>query len=75
MNKTQWISCKHFLPAKDGKYLVTTVNGAVRIDRFSHGEWGACMPHAKNKGVYRPHLAWSYLPRPARFDEKGNLIG
>lgn len=60
----KWIPCDKFLPDRNGKYLVTTVNGAVRIDRFVDGQWGACMPHAKNKGRYRPHLAWTYMPKP-----------
>lgn len=62
--KDQWIPCDKFVPDREGKYLVTTVNGAVRIDRWSDGAWGACMPHVKNKGRYRPHVAWQYLPKP-----------
>lgn len=72
--RNQWIPCDRFLPDRDGKYLVTTVNGAVMIDRWADGAWGACMPHVKNKGRYRPHIAWMFLPNPARFDEKGRLI-
>ena len=61
-----WIPCNLFLPDN----LVTTVNGAVRIDRFIDGQWGACMPHVKNKGRYRPHVAWAYLPKPYKADRK-----
>ena len=64
MRNEAWIPCDKVLPDKDGTYLVTTVNGAVRIDRFVDGQWGACMPHANNKGRYRPHLAWMFMPRP-----------
>lgn len=73
--KNEWIPCDKFLPDRNGTYLVTTVNGKVRIDRFVDGAWGLCLARPKNdKGRYRPHIAWSFMPRPARFDEKGNLI-
>lgn len=38
--KDQWIPCDKFVPDREGKYLVTTVNGAVRIDRWADGAWG-----------------------------------
>ena len=62
--RADWIECDKFLPDKDGVYLVTTANGKVRIDRFVDGAWGLCMPRHNDKGRYRPHLAWSYMPKP-----------
>lgn len=71
--KDQWIPCDKFLPDKEGVYLVTTVNGKIRLDRFTDGVWGLCVARHSKKGRYRPHLAWMFLPRPAQFDEKGNI--
>lgn len=62
--KADWIPCDKFTPDRDGTYLVTTVNGAIRIDRFVDGEWGLCMARHNNRGRYRPHRAWAYLPKP-----------
>lgn len=62
--KNEWIPCDKYLPDRDGVYLVTTVNGGIRIDRFVDGAWGLCLPRAKNKGRYRPHIAWTFLPKP-----------
>ena len=62
MNK--WIPCDTFLPDRDGKYLVTTANGAVIIDRFIDGSWAKCLPSVKGKGRYKKHLAWTFLPNP-----------
>lgn len=74
MNNNQWIPCDKFLPERNGTYLVTTANGKIRMDRFVDGAWGLCLARPKNdKGRYRPHLAWMFLPRPAQFDEKGNI--
>lgn len=65
MQKDNWIPCDLFQPDKNGTYLVTTVNGKVRIDRFVDGAWGLCLARPKNnKGRYRPHIAWCYLPNP-----------
>ena len=60
--KEKWIPCDKFLPDKDGIYLVTTVNGKIRMDRFVDGEWGMCKR-------CRIHLAWTYLPKP--YEKKG----
>ena len=63
-----------FLPDREGTYLVTTANGKIRLDRFVDGAWGLCLARPSNdKGRYKPHLAWMFLPRPAQFDEKGNI--
>lgn len=73
--KDQWIPCDKFLPDRDGTYLITTANGKIRLDRWCNGAWGLCLARPSNdKGRYRPHKAWQYLPNPAKFDEKGNLI-
>ena len=70
-----WIPCDKSLPKKDGVYLVTTANGKIRMDRFVGGAWGLCLARPKNgKGRYRPHVAWMYLPRPAKID-KGESNG
>lgn len=64
MNNNIWIPCDRFLPDRDGTYLVTTANGKIRLDRFVDGAWGLCLPRPKNnKGRYRPHKAWAYLPK------------
>ena len=63
--KDTWIPCDKFLPEQEGIYLVTTANGKVRIDRFFGGAWGLCLARpSNNKGRYRPHKAWCYLPKP-----------
>lgn len=65
MNNNQWIPCDKFLPERNGTYLVTTANGKIRMDRFVDGAWGLCLARPKSdKGRYRPHLAWMYLPKP-----------
>lgn len=71
--RADWIECDKFLPDKDGVYLVTTANGKIRLDRFVGGSWGLCQARHTSKGRYRLHLAWMFLPRPAQFDEKGNI--
>ena len=67
-----WTPCNRMSPPKDGVYMVTTVNGKVRFDRFVDGEWGLCNPQCRSG--YRPHLAWAYPPSPAQFEERGNMI-
>lgn len=57
-----WIPCDKKQPDEDGIYLVTTVNGKVRIDRYVDGQWGLCSPRNMARGRYRPHLAWMRLP-------------
>lgn len=60
-----WVPCDKLLPDRDGIYIVTTANGAIRIDRFVDGAWGLCRPRTTNdKGRCRPHKAWTYLPKP-----------
>ena len=63
-----WITCD-INPLTIGAYLVTTANGAVRIDRWDGESWGLCRPRveikARNKGRYKPHRAWMPLPTPA----------
>lgn len=58
-----WIPCDVKQPDKDGTYLVTTVNGSVRFDRYVGGVWGLCNPH-NSRGRYRNHLAWGAIPQP-----------
>ena len=60
----EWISCNKLLPDRDGVYLVTTANGKIRLDRWIDGAWGLCLARPKGKGRYRPHKAWTFLPRP-----------
>ena len=62
--KEQWIPCDMFLPDKEGTYLVTTANGKIRLDRFVDGVWGLCQARHTQKGRYRLHKAWTYLPKP-----------
>lgn len=63
--KDNWIPCDRFMPDRDGVYLVTTANGKIRMDRFVDGAWGLCLARPNgNKGRYRPHKAWMYLPKP-----------
>ena len=67
--RADWIPCDRFLPDRDGTYLVTTVNGKVRMDRFVDGKWGLCSSRVKGgQGRYRPHLAWSFVPKPYQAD-------
>lgn len=70
-----WIPCNKFLPERDGTYLIVTANGKIRIDRFVDGAWGLCLARPNNnKGRYRPHLAWAYLPKAPTFDDMGNIV-
>lgn len=59
-------------PVEAGSYLITTCKDKIRIDRWDGSEWGLCRPryerNNRDKGRYRPHKAWSYLP-PA-YDDK-----
>ena len=55
-----WTPCELKNPDKDGTYMVTTANGAVRFDRYVDGEWGLMNPQCRGK--YKPHLAWGYVP-------------
>lgn len=71
-----WIPCNRMLPDRNGTYLIVTANGKIRLDRFVDGAWGLCLARPKNnKGRYRPHLAWTFLPRVPKFDDRGNIIG
>ena len=63
--RCEWVPCDKFLPDKEGVYLVTTANGKIRLDRFFGGAWGLCLARPSNdKGRYRPHKAWMFLPKP-----------
>lgn len=62
--KSEWVPCAAFLPYKDGVYLVTTANGKIIMDRFIDGSWAKCTPTVKGKGRYKPHIAWTFLPKP-----------
>lgn len=70
-----WIPCNKVLPPDNGTYLIVTANGKIRIDRFVDGAWGLCLARPKGgKGRYRPHLAWTYLPKVPQFDDNGNMV-
>ena len=67
-----WIQA-HFQPKEPGSYLVTTAHRKIRIDRWDGEQWGLCRPRSeikqRDKGRYKPHLAWMPLPTPAREEE------
>lgn len=70
-----WIACNKTLPHQNGTYLIVTANGKIRIDRFVDGAWGLCLARPNNdKGRYRPHLAWTFLPKVPQFDNDGNIV-
>ena len=67
-NMINWLPCDMFTPVEAGTYLVTTVGGYIRLDRWDGEYWGLCKPRheipRRNQGRYKPHKAFAYLPRP-----------
>lgn len=63
-----WMPCEYKQPEEAGTYLVSTAGQKIRIDRWDGEAWGLCRPRNqikhRDKGRYKPHRAWCYLPKP-----------
>lgn len=72
--RADWINAKRFKPKEAGTYLVTTAKRSITLDHWDGERWGKCTPHSfskhPRKGVYKPHIAWTFLPPPATEDYK-----